>query len=66
MEHTIIRLAKGREFQWWEKNPLYVLSTDVKENIVYVGEGADHPGLYRLALKVLKKKIHFVSEQKQY
>ena len=46
------------------KNPLYVLSTDVKENLVYVGEGADHPGLYRLALKVLKKKIHFVSETK--
>ena len=46
------------------KNPLYVLSTDVIENIVYVGEGADHPGLYRLALKVLKKKIHFVSETK--
>jgi len=40
------------------------LSTDVKENIVYVGEGADHPGLYRLALKVSKKKIHFVSETK--
>ena len=46
------------------KNPLYVLNTDVKKNIVYVGEGADHPGLYRLALRVLKKKIHFVSETK--
>ena len=46
------------------KNPLYVLSTDVIENIVYVGEGSDHPGLFRSGLKVSKKKIHFINDDK--
>ena len=46
------------------KKPLYVLKTDVKENIVYVGEGSDHPGLFRSALKVSKKKIHFINDDK--
>tara|TARA_B100001027_G_scaffold139941_1_gene97271 strand:- start:380 stop:1564 length:1185 start_codon:yes stop_codon:yes gene_type:complete len=46
------------------KNPLYVLKTDVKENIVYVGEGSDHPGLFRSALKVSKKKIHFINDDR--
>lgn len=42
--------------------PIYILSTDVVNNVVYVGEGADHPGLFRSVLKVQSKKIHFISE----
>jgi tRNA-specific 2-thiouridylase len=41
-------------------NPLFVISTDVSENIVYVGEGQDHPGLYRKALSIESSQIHWV------
>ena len=27
--------------------PLFVIDTDVKENIIYTGQGKQHPGLYR-------------------
>ena len=30
--------------------PLFVISTDIQENIVYVGMGQNHPGLFRKAL----------------
>ena len=37
------------------KNPLFVIGTDVKENIIFVGQGDNHPGLFRKALTVSKK-----------
>ena len=40
--------------------PLFVIDTDVDENIVYVGQGKDHPGLFRNALKVIHDDIHWV------
>ena len=40
--------------------PLFVIDTDVDENIVYVGQGKEHPGLYRKALKVVSDTIHWV------
>ena len=45
--------------------PLYVLSTDVVNNIIYVGEGSDHPGLFRSSLKVPNSKMHFISDPKK-
>jgi len=42
--------------------PLFVIGTDVKENIVYVGQGDHHPGLYRKALKVNQEEIHWIRE----
>ena len=42
--------------------PLFVIDTDVKENIVYVGLGTDHPGLYRKSLFVPTKEIHFIRQ----
>ena len=45
--------------------PLYVLSTDVVDNIIYVGEGSDHPGLFRSSLKVPISKMHFISDPKK-
>ena len=42
------------------KKPLYVISIDTIENIVYVGEGNDHPGLMRSALFVKRKDVHWV------
>ncbi|MBN1820415.1 MAG: tRNA 2-thiouridine(34) synthase MnmA [Prolixibacteraceae bacterium] len=42
------------------KDPLFVLGIDVNRNIVYVGEGKEHPGLYRPGLFVSKKNIHWL------
>ncbi|MGE0079063.1 MAG: tRNA 2-thiouridine(34) synthase MnmA [Bacteroidales bacterium] len=40
--------------------PLFVISTDIAENIVYVGMGQNHPGLYRKALFINTNEIHWV------
>lgn len=44
------------------KEPLFVIETDVKENIIYTGEGKHHPGLYRKALKVVNDEVHWIRE----
>ncbi len=41
-------------------HPLFVLSTDVKTNTVYVGEGQDHPGLYHSYLHIEEQDIHWI------
>ena len=54
--------------------PLFVIDTDVKENIIYTGQGEDHPGLHRKALFVDQEDVHWVrtdlvlkpGEQKKY
>lgn len=40
--------------------PLFVLGIDVKHNVVYVGQGQDHPGLYRKGLFIEATDIHWV------
>jgi len=42
------------------KEPLFVIETDVKENIIYTGEGKKHPGLYRKCLFISNDELHFV------
>ena len=42
------------------KEPLFVLATDVEKNIIYVGEGKDHPGLYRRALWIEQADVHWI------
>ena len=42
------------------KDPLFVLATDVEQNIIYVGEGKSHPGLLRSALWISQEDIHWV------
>ena len=42
--------------------PLFVLATDVIENVIYVGQGEDHPGLYRKALFISNKEEHWLRE----
>ncbi len=42
------------------KNPLFVIATDVENNLIYVGEGQDHPGLYRRALRIEPRDIHWI------
>lgn len=40
--------------------PLFVISTDTKENIIYTGLGEDHPGLLRNGLFVKTDQIHWI------
>ena len=42
------------------KEPLFVIGTDVKNNIVYVGEGQAHSGLYRKGLFIRSEEIHWI------
>lgn len=44
------------------KLPLFVIATDTKENVIYVGQGEDHPGLNRMALFIKKDDIHWIRE----
>ncbi|MBE7693485.1 tRNA 2-thiouridine(34) synthase MnmA [Tenacibaculum finnmarkense] len=44
------------------KEALYVIETDVNENIIYTGEGKTHQGLYRNVLFVSNEELHAVRE----
>lgn len=40
--------------------PLFVIATDIDSNIVYVGMGQNHQGLFRKALFINNKEVHWV------
>ncbi|HEY9168332.1 MAG TPA: tRNA 2-thiouridine(34) synthase MnmA [Lutibacter sp.] len=40
--------------------PLFVVDTDVNENVIYTGEGKEHPGLYRNVLFVSNEELHWI------
>ncbi|MEL0456782.1 tRNA 2-thiouridine(34) synthase MnmA [Flavobacteriaceae bacterium SZ-1-7] len=42
--------------------PLFVIDTDVEENIIYTGQGKEHPGLLKKALFVNNEEIHWIRE----
>lgn len=42
--------------------PLFVIDTDVAQNIIYTGQGEEHPGLWRKALKVNNGEVHWIRE----
>ena len=42
--------------------PLFVIGTDVSTNTIYVGQGEDHPGLFRKALFIPNQEEHWVRE----
>ena len=42
--------------------PLFVIETDVDENIIYTGQGHSHPGLKRRVLFVKNSELHWVRE----
>jgi len=44
------------------KEPLFVIDTDVSENIIYTGQGKSHPGLYRRGLFVKNEEVHWVRQ----
>ena len=44
------------------RDPLFVLQTDVSNNIIYVGMGESHPALFKKALFVCSNEIHWIRE----
>jgi tRNA-uridine 2-sulfurtransferase len=42
------------------KEPLFVIATDVESNIIYVGEGQEHPGLNRKGLFIRHDETHWI------
>ncbi|MDR1895735.1 MAG: tRNA 2-thiouridine(34) synthase MnmA [Prevotellaceae bacterium] len=42
--------------------PLFVIGADVETNTLYVGEGQNHPGLFRKALFINRAEIHWLRE----
>jgi tRNA-specific 2-thiouridylase len=41
-------------------NPVFVLATDIARNVIYVGEGENHPGLLRSCLRIAPDEIHWI------
>ena len=42
--------------------PLFIIETDVDKNLIYTGQGKNHPGLFRKALFVTNDELHWVRE----
>ncbi len=44
------------------KEPLFVIDTDILQNVIYTGQGKGHPGLYRRTLFVREDELHWVRQ----
>ena len=44
------------------KEPLFIIETDVDKNIIYTGQGNNHPGLFKKALFIANDEIHWIRE----
>lgn len=44
------------------KESIFIISIDIENNNIYVGEGHSHPGLYRKGLKIDEQEIHWIRE----
>jgi len=40
--------------------PLFVIETDTTENVIYTGQGENHPGLYRKGLFIPNADVHWL------
>jgi tRNA-specific 2-thiouridylase len=40
--------------------PLFVIATSMEQNVVYVGQGQNHQGLFRSALLISSNEIHWI------
>lgn len=43
-----------------KKEPLFVIEKDTEANVIYTGQGENHPGLLRKGLFVAKSDVHWV------
>ncbi|WP_110486953.1 tRNA 2-thiouridine(34) synthase MnmA [Candidatus Karelsulcia muelleri] len=48
------------------KFPLFVIEKDIKNNILYVGMGKNHPGLYTKVVLIKKKNIHWINPNNDF
>lgn len=44
------------------KEPLFIIETDVERNIIYTGQGNQHPGLFKSALFIANDEVHWIRE----
>ncbi|MBP6557282.1 MAG: tRNA 2-thiouridine(34) synthase MnmA [Flavobacterium sp.] len=44
------------------KEALFIIATDVKTNAIYTGQGVNHPGLFKKALRIQPTEIHWIRE----
>jgi tRNA-specific 2-thiouridylase len=44
------------------KEPLFIIATDVVSNAIYTGQGHQHPGLFKSALKIKPSENHWIRE----
>lgn len=44
------------------KESCFIISRDMQNNILYVGEGKHFPGLYRKSLKINNNEVHWIRE----
>lgn len=42
--------------------PLFVIDTNVEDNVIYTGQGKEHPGLLKKALFVTNEELHWIRE----
>ncbi|WP_406684066.1 tRNA 2-thiouridine(34) synthase MnmA [Seonamhaeicola sp. MEBiC1930] len=42
--------------------PLFVIDTNVEDNVIYTGQGKEHPGLLKKALFVTNDELHWIRE----
>jgi tRNA-specific 2-thiouridylase len=42
------------------KEPLFIIETDVERNIIYTGQGNQHPGLFKKALFISNEEVHWI------
>lgn len=47
------------------KEPLFVLATDTKKNVIYTGQGDSHKGLSKRGLFIATEDIHWVREDQR-
>ena len=47
-----------------KEKPLFIIGTDTSSNIIYTGQGEDHPGLYRKGLFIPRDEVHWVRPDK--
>lgn len=45
-----------------KKEPLFVIDTDTEFNIIYTGQGKEHPGLFQSTLFINSDELHWVRE----
>lgn len=45
--------------------PLFVIDTNVDDNVIYTGQGKHHPGLFKRALYITNEELHWVRQDLQ-